>query len=287
MLLQCCNCAPSSQNTFFLVFSRPKTHLSSNFGLGRFRNPKRPSSKFTCAIKLGFEDIAEIVHNKVLISAGVSAAVGQLSKPFTGSLLYGRSLDLKASIQAGGFPSTHSSSVVAAATCLALERGFADSFFGLTLVYAGLVMYDAQGVRREVGIHAKTLNNLLSKTQQVNSTVSQDIDNVIDCQQGDSSKLKMDSLGPTPFSSTNVPPLLLNQTKQMLMSSVEEGSERSGDINSAVLKESIGHTEVEVIAGAFLGFFVSLAVYAIVGTRSTTTGITDGNNIRVSARATE
>ncbi|XP_031283394.1 uncharacterized protein LOC116142074 isoform X6 [Pistacia vera] len=110
-------------------------------------------------------------------------------------------------------------------------------------------MYDAQGVRREVGIHAKTLNNLLSKTQQVNSTVSQDIDNVIDCQQGDSSKLKMDSLGPTPFSSTNVPPLLLNQTKQMLMSSVEEGSERSGDINSAVLKESIGHTEVEVIAG--------------------------------------
>ncbi|KAJ0041835.1 hypothetical protein Pint_17126 [Pistacia integerrima] len=144
MLLQCCNCAPSSQSTFFLAFSRPKTHLSSNFGLGRFRNPKRPSSKFTCAIKLGFEDIAEIVHNKVLISAGVSAAVGQLSKPFTGSLLYGRSLDLKAAIQAGGFPSTHSSSVVAAATCLALERGFADSFFGLTLVYAGLVMYDAQ-----------------------------------------------------------------------------------------------------------------------------------------------
>ncbi|KAJ0041836.1 hypothetical protein Pint_17125 [Pistacia integerrima] len=122
----------------------------------------------------------------------------------------------------------------------------------------------AFGVRREVGIHAKTLNNLLSKTQQVNSTVSQDTDNVIDCQQGDSSKLKMDSLGPTPLSSTNVPPLLLKQTKQMLMSSVEEGSERSGDINSAVLKESIGHTEVEVIAGALLGFFVSLAVYAIV-----------------------
>lgn len=46
---------------------------------------------------------------KVLISAGVSAAVGQLSKPFTASLLYGKSLDFKAAVQAGGFPSTHSS----------------------------------------------------------------------------------------------------------------------------------------------------------------------------------
>lgn len=117
-----------------------------------------------------------------------------------------------------------------------------------------------------MGIHAKVLNKLLSKTQQVNSTVSsQDMDHVIDCQQeGDLSKLKTNSLGPTSFSSTNVSPQLLNQTKQMSMSSVEEGSERRLDINSVVLKESIGHTEVEVIAGAFLGFFVSLAVYAIM-----------------------
>jgi acid phosphatase family membrane protein YuiD len=35
-------------------------------------------------------------------------------------------------------------SVVAAATAIAFERGFADSIFGLTVVYAGLIMYDAQ-----------------------------------------------------------------------------------------------------------------------------------------------
>lgn len=46
---------------------------------------------------------------KVLIAAGASAAIGQLSKPFTSVLLYGRDFDLKAVIRAGGFPSTHSS----------------------------------------------------------------------------------------------------------------------------------------------------------------------------------
>lgn len=39
----------------------------------------------------------------------MSAAIGQLSKPFTSVLLYGKDLDIRATVQAGGFPSTHSS----------------------------------------------------------------------------------------------------------------------------------------------------------------------------------
>ncbi|MCI01646.1 hypothetical protein A2U01_0022673, partial [Trifolium medium] len=35
---------------------------------------------------------------------------------------------------------------VACATLLGLERGLSDPIFGLALVYAGLVMYDAQEV---------------------------------------------------------------------------------------------------------------------------------------------
>lgn len=42
-------------------------------------------------------------------------------------------------------------------------------------------------------------------------------------------------------------------------------TERNEGINSyAALKESIGHTEIEVIAGALLGFLVSLTVYAVM-----------------------
>ncbi|KAL5813353.1 hypothetical protein ACOSQ3_028303 [Xanthoceras sorbifolium] len=276
MLLQCStspnSCALSSHKTF-LAFSNPKNKLNNKFynhNLGRFKHLKRYSScKFTCLIKVGYEDIAEIVHNKVLIAAGVSAAIGQLSKPFTGSLLYGRHFDLKAIVQAGGFPSTHSSSVVAAATCLALERGFSDSFFGLTVVYAGLVMYDAQGVRREVGIHARTLNKIVANTPVKSGLVSKDGD-LIDGEEGTPSTLNMESLDPglakdaSPFASnsTNTSPLLLTSYEKTKQTALANDIKETSEDNSVVLKESIGHTEVEVVAGALLGFFVSLAVYA-------------------------
>ncbi|KAJ6772477.1 ACID PHOSPHATASE/VANADIUM-DEPENDENT HALOPEROXIDASE-RELATED PROTEIN [Salix koriyanagi] len=139
MVLQCWSSAPNLTNrnlsTLFL-HSKP-------YNFPRFRKPRKPAT-LTCILKLGVEDIAEIASNKVVIAAGVSAAIGQLSKPYTCVLFYGKDFDFKTTFQAGGFPSTHSSSVVAAATSLALERGFSDSIFGLAVVYACLVMYDAQ-----------------------------------------------------------------------------------------------------------------------------------------------
>ena len=60
----------------------------------------------------------------------------------------------------------------------------------------------------------------------------------------------------------------MRQNNQAVLSSgsaanIEEGIERTNE-NLISLKESIGHTEVEVIAGALLGFFVSLALYTII-----------------------
>lgn len=136
-----------------------------------------------------------------------------------------------------------------------------------------------QGVRREVGNHAKVLNKVLAKIH-LNSVHNKDIDDSIDSQSGPSLPTSLESLRPllseeaSSFTSKPIKsPLLLRSDDKMrenneavlssaLAADVEEGSERSTD-NSIPLKESIGHTEVEVIAGALLGFFVSLAVYTI------------------------
>ncbi|KAA3468545.1 Acid phosphatase/vanadium-dependent haloperoxidase-related protein [Gossypium australe] len=257
------------------------------------RNP----SKFSCLVaNIGVDDIVQLAHNKVLVAAAASAAIGQLSKPFTSVLLYGKDFDFKTAFQAGGFPSTHSSvmpllpfslvtlhffshfvfSVVAAATSLALERGFSDSIFGVTLVYAGLIMYDAQGVRREVGNHARALNTMLPKVE-VNSVVYEDRDNLIDSREKSSERLGP-ILSKKSSSSTsknaNVPLLIASeketrQTKEAAASfefvaNDYEGLEGDANYRQVRLKESIGHTEVEVIAGALLGFVVSLAVYSII-----------------------
>lgn len=74
------------------------------------------------SLRVGTDVIVEIAHNKALVAAAVCAAVGQLVKPFTASILYRRDFDPKAVIQAGGFPSTHSSAAVATAMSVGLER---------------------------------------------------------------------------------------------------------------------------------------------------------------------
>ncbi|XP_059454006.1 uncharacterized protein LOC132184395 [Corylus avellana] len=244
----------------------------------RVRHPKSSPFRITCLGAELLDQFWQLAHNKVLLAAGGSAAIGQLSKPFTSVLLYGKDLDFRATIRAGGFPSTHSSAVVATATTIGLERGFSDSIFGLTVVYAGLVMYDAQGVRREVGNHAKVLNKLLAKIH-LNSVHNKDRDDLIDSQLGPSLPISLESLQPllseeaNSFTSKPInSPMLLRSDDKMrqnnetllfsaLAADVKEGSESSD--NSIPLKESIGHTEVEVIAGALLGFFVSLAAYTI------------------------
>ncbi|XP_023007231.1 uncharacterized protein LOC111499778 isoform X2 [Cucurbita maxima] len=103
------------------------------------------------------DEFIQLSHNKVLVAAGVSAAIGQLAKPFTSVLFYGREFNFRTAFGAGGFPSTHSSAVVAAATILGVERGLADSIFGITVIYASLIMYDAQSQSCCFGYHANQL----------------------------------------------------------------------------------------------------------------------------------
>ena len=42
-------------------------------------------------------------------------------------------------------------------------EGFASPLFALSFLFAGIVMYDAMGVRRAAGEHAKVINMLVRK----------------------------------------------------------------------------------------------------------------------------
>lgn len=231
-----------------------------------------PRTTFVC-VTFGIDEIA---HNKVLISAAVSATIGQLSKPFTSAILYGNSnnFDFKTVFRSGGFPSTHSSAAVATAMSLGFERGLSDAVFGLAVVYASLIMYDAQGVRREVGIHAKALNRVLLQ----NSASSNDANDLIDSQPRKSSSnsesfepLFLEEADTFQAKQTNAKLLLRSENRKSqsgilisssLASDVEGESKKIAN-SWALLKESVGHNEIEVIAGALLGLFVSFAVYTL------------------------
>jgi len=61
----------------------------------------------------------------------------------------------------GGMPSSHSALVVALATALGLREGLTSPLFGLSLIFALVVMYDATNLRRATGEHAHTLNRVI------------------------------------------------------------------------------------------------------------------------------
>nr|GLL36736.1 uncharacterized protein LOC109181588 [Ipomoea trifida] len=227
----------------------------------------------------GVDGITDIIHNKVLIAAALSAAIGQLSKPFTSAIFYGNDFDIRTAFQAGGFPSTHSSFYLTKFELFAKDRPLlpqppplALKVFGLAVVYAGLVMYDAQGVRREVGIHAKVLNQLLSETC-LNTSSSHNGATVSTDNSQEKSPSSVQILEPSMSEELNSfepelkknAALFLKPDNQKTPMSISQNmasdaKDRSKPLRYTQLKESIGHTEIQVVAGALLGFLVSLAV---------------------------
>ena len=114
-------------------------------------------------------------------------------------LIVNKRFDFTLFFASGGMPSSHSASVCALAAAIAKSEGISSTAFAIAFVFAFIVMYDASGVRRASGEHARVLNLLV----------------------------------------------------QNIATKDEVGLDKN-------LKELIGHTPLEVIAGACLGVFIVL-----------------------------
>ncbi len=66
----------------------------------------------------------------------------------------------------GNMPSAHSATVVSVATVVGLIHGFDSALFGIAIMVAGVVMYDAVMVRRSVGEQGRAIQELIRATKQ-------------------------------------------------------------------------------------------------------------------------
>ncbi|WP_043933658.1 divergent PAP2 family protein [Bacillus sp. EB01] len=76
--------------------------------------------------------------------------------------------------QTGGMPSSHSAGVSSLTTFIALKRGVPTVDFALSLVYGLIVMYDAQGIRRQTGeltLQVNSLGELVDKIHDEDAKV--------------------------------------------------------------------------------------------------------------------
>lgn len=102
---------------------------------------------------------------------------------------------------AGGMPSCHSAAVCSLAIAVSRVSGADSPEFALSFVFAMVVMYDAMGVRRAAGLHAKELNRLKKIIDEYDAEDLDDISNILEKGEFDSAenqKLK-EYLGHTPF----------------------------------------------------------------------------------------
>ncbi|MBM7561563.1 divergent PAP2 family protein [Fusibacter tunisiensis] len=104
--------------------------------------------------------INALLDNKVLIAAFIAWFIAQFLKVLI-TFVIEKEFRFERLHGSGGMPSSHTSTIVAASTAIGLLEGWETPFYGLSLIMAFIVMYDASGVRRSVGKQAKIINDII------------------------------------------------------------------------------------------------------------------------------
>jgi len=100
--------------------------------------------------------------NHVLIAAFSAWGLAQVIKVPLEYVMH-REWDWSLLFSSGGMPSSHSALVTGASVAVGLTLGFDSPLFALACVVAMVVIYDAIGVRRHAGDHARVLNLMIDE----------------------------------------------------------------------------------------------------------------------------
>lgn len=104
----------------------------------------------------------DLIHNDVLLTSALAWFLAQFSKAVV-LVLREHRFHVRTMLSAGGMPSSHSALVTALTTRVGMEHGTGSTLFALAAVFAGVVLYDAAGVRRAVSMQARTLNRMVEE----------------------------------------------------------------------------------------------------------------------------
>ena len=108
----------------------------------------------------------KITGNHIIDCALVAWFLAQVIKVVL-DLILTRKFDWHRFVSSGGMPSSHSAFVMACTTAVARTEGLGSPLFGVCVVMAAVVMYDACNVRRSAGDTAKLVNQLLRHVEKL------------------------------------------------------------------------------------------------------------------------
>lgn len=117
----------------------------------------------------------EVITNEALVIPISAWTIAQLTK-MSVALLQGKGLDFRYMVSSGGMPSAHSAVVTSLATTVGMTQGFGSAVFGITVMLALIVMYDAAGVRQSVSQQSVVLNRIVRELRLKHSITSLEAD---------------------------------------------------------------------------------------------------------------
>lgn len=158
--------------------------------------------------------MANLPINPLIIVGFVSFLTAQIIKTILYAIKY-RTFNPERITGAGGMPSAHSSLVISVVIYSLRLYGAASSTFAFSILFAGIVIYDALSVRYNAGLHAKELNKLRKIVDELDDEITQ-------------------------------------------LSGGEEDPDIDELVSQKELKEFLGHTPIEVLAGALLGILIAM-----------------------------
>ena len=172
--------------------------------------------------------LQDLFHNPVFMAPALSWLAAQVLKTIIYALL-NRDFKGERLFGGGGMPSSHSATVCSLATVCGCVYGAEGFAFPLSFFFAFIVMYDAIGVRRETGRQAVVINNMVSFLRK----------------EEPKAELKEESKGEAAEGDVPLKPFNeLNPEEQ--------------------LKELIGHSPLQVAAGAVIGIAIGLICVAVI-----------------------
>src|SRR3989338_694724 len=104
--------------------------------------------------------VFSIFQNKVFLATLIAWVSAQTIKIAINSIKEKR-FNFRWVVSTGGMPSAHSAGVMSLATAVGIQEGFYSTVFIATLIFALVIAFDAQGVRRATGQQAEILNKIM------------------------------------------------------------------------------------------------------------------------------
>ncbi len=111
-------------------------------------------------MKYSIPPLRALFQNYVLNTALLAWLSAQVIKTLL-TFIKTKELNLERMFGAGGMPSAHTATVCSLVIAISRHSGFSSAEFAIVFIFAAIVMYDATGVRRAAGEHAKVLNEMI------------------------------------------------------------------------------------------------------------------------------